>query len=425
MTNPTTDVKWFKKFNPLLEERWRYIAFHGGRGGAKSWHFALAMLMRGRLKKLRCLCLREIQKSIKESVHEVLKKQIIKHNLVDYKINDYNIINRITGTEIFFYGLLRNVDQIKSVEGVDIAWVEEAQSVSMESLKYLLPTIRKDGSQIWFSFNRNKELDPVYEKICINPPPNTYVAQINMDDLPESFQLSTLVEQREQDKKVNYEEYLHIWQGEPIGQDPLSILPRTEVVKAGERIIEEIGQEVVGVDPARYGGDEIAMYERKGLKITKWHVEKNKNEVQVINGVKDFVNYDKEKKIKIDLGYMPGVYDHLKAEGYNVIGINFGGGKDSLKEPDKYVNVITEMWFDFKDILGTVQIPNDPILRQQLSDRLYFYKTDDRKMVEPKEKYKERNGGKSPDRADALLLCYYQPKSLDGHMGGVDRSIIV
>ena len=130
----------------------RYKVAYGGRGGAKSWNFARALLIQGLSRTLRVLCAREFQNSIRESVHQVLSTQIEMLQLPGYKVNQSEITN-VNGAEFIFAGIRNNPTRIKSLEGVDICWVEEAERVSEESWKILIPTIRKAGSEIWVSFN--------------------------------------------------------------------------------------------------------------------------------------------------------------------------------------------------------------------------------------------------------------------------------
>ena len=149
------------EFLPLYKEKHRYKIYWGGRNSAKSTSFAQVLLLLSREKKLRILCTREIQNTIKDSVHKLLKDLIIKYELGDFKITAESITNLITGSEFIFKGLKTNINEIKSIEGIDICWVEEAQAVSHSSWDILIPTIRKEGSEIWASFNRFTERDPV------------------------------------------------------------------------------------------------------------------------------------------------------------------------------------------------------------------------------------------------------------------------
>src|SRR5437868_10109880 len=124
-------------FKELFNETWRYLILYGGRGSGKSQQVGRALLLRGRQKKLRILCTREIQNTIKDSVHKLLKDIIEEYGFGDYIVTNDGIINSVTGTEFIFRGLRHNMLEIKSTEGIDICWVEEAQSITDASLDIL------------------------------------------------------------------------------------------------------------------------------------------------------------------------------------------------------------------------------------------------------------------------------------------------
>jgi len=135
----------------------RYKVLYGGRGGAKSWGVARALLIKGAQAPLRVLCAREFQTSIKDSVHKLLCDQIEALGLLGfYEITQTSIRGK-NGTEFSFVGLKNNVANVKSYEGVDVCWVEEAQTTSRMSWNVLIPTIRKEKSEIWITFNPELE----------------------------------------------------------------------------------------------------------------------------------------------------------------------------------------------------------------------------------------------------------------------------
>lgn len=113
---------------------WRHLLFYGGRSSGKSTTVATSILTKASEQKLRVLCTRELQNSISESVHKLLGDLIDKYRLTDWEVKKETIVNRKTGSEIYFKGLHNNSQSIKSFEGIDVVWVEEAQSVSMESI---------------------------------------------------------------------------------------------------------------------------------------------------------------------------------------------------------------------------------------------------------------------------------------------------
>ena len=203
-------VEFPKKLEPIFQP-YRYKVLYGGRGGAKSWAIAMAFLIIGTKRPIRVLCARELQKSIKASVHRVLADQIKRLGLDAYYDVLDNSIRGKNGTEFSFEGLRHNADQIKSYEGVDYCWVEEAATVSRSSWRFLIPTIRKEGSEIWISFNPELDEDETYQRFVSNPPTNALVIKINYKDNP--WFTDVLRQEMEDDKKRNYNEYLVTWEG--------------------------------------------------------------------------------------------------------------------------------------------------------------------------------------------------------------------
>lgn len=190
----------------------RYKIAHGGRGSAKSWGFARAILILAAKSKLRVLCTREIQKSIKDSVHKLLTDQIQALGLGGhYEVLDTEIRGK-NGSEIIFAGLQgHTVESIKSYEGIDIVWVEEAQTVQKRSWDILIPTIRKSGSEIWVSLNPELDTDDTYQRFVMSPPPGAVVQQINWRDNP--WFPEVLEDERKHCLLTNKEDYATIWEG--------------------------------------------------------------------------------------------------------------------------------------------------------------------------------------------------------------------
>ncbi|MBI4001916.1 MAG: PBSX family phage terminase large subunit [Nitrospira defluvii] len=202
------------KLAPLFTPS-RYKVVKGGRGGAKSWGVARALLIKGAKQRLRILCCREVQKSIKDSVHKLLKDQIELLGLgAQYDVLRDEIRGK-NGTEFLFAGLSDlTAESIKSFESIDIVWVEEAQSVSNNSWVILIPTIRKAGSEIWLTMNIILVTDATYVRFIENTPPNTIIIGINWRDNP--WLSKELEDERLHCKATeSEEEYNHIWEGHP------------------------------------------------------------------------------------------------------------------------------------------------------------------------------------------------------------------
>lgn len=206
-----------KEFKVLfdLDSDLRHIVLYGGRASGKSTSVALSLLVLGMNKKLRILCTREVQNSIADSVHKLLADLISKYKLNTWEVQKDIIRNKQTGSEIFFKGLHNNSQSIKSIEGIDIVWVEEAQSVSADSINTLVPTIRKAGSRLIWTFNRLTENDPVWELIVKKADDRTFVQRINSDAI-ESLLSKEIIEEREKMRIDNPEMFEHVWLGEPM-----------------------------------------------------------------------------------------------------------------------------------------------------------------------------------------------------------------
>lgn len=194
-----------------LFEKSRYKVAFGGRGGAKSWGISRALLIKGAKSPLRILCAREFQTSIKDSVHKLLCDQIEALGLLGFYEITQNAIRGKNGTEFAFVGLKNNVANIKSYEGVDICWVEEAQTTSRLSWNILIPTIRKEGSEIWISFNPELETDETYQRFVINPPADCIQIKINWNDNP--WFPDTLKLEKDALKERDLEAYNQVWEG--------------------------------------------------------------------------------------------------------------------------------------------------------------------------------------------------------------------
>lgn len=191
----------------------RYKIAYGGRGGGKSWGIATYLLMEASRATLRVLCCRELQSSIRESVHKLLCDMIEAHGLADrFEVLEKSIRNPATGSEFLFEGLRHNVGRIRSLEGIDKVWVEEADNVVRSSWEILIPTIRKDGSEIIISFNPNLETDETYQRFIVHPPPDAVVMKVNYHDNPWFPQV--LREEMETLKARDPDAYQHVYLGE-------------------------------------------------------------------------------------------------------------------------------------------------------------------------------------------------------------------
>jgi phage terminase large subunit len=205
----TVDVP--RKLKPLLKNK-RYKGAYGGRGGAKSHFFAEQIILKCYIRQTRVVCIREIQNSIKDSVKQLLIDKIAKLGLNAYFEVLETEIRGPQGSLIIFKGMQSyNADNIKSLEAYDLAWVEEAQTLSQHSLDLLRPTIRKDGSELWFSWNPRFKTDPVDMFFRKNPPEEAISVFINWRDNP--WFPNVLKKEMLHDFAIDEDKAEHIWNG--------------------------------------------------------------------------------------------------------------------------------------------------------------------------------------------------------------------
>jgi phage terminase large subunit len=194
-----------------LFDKARYKVYYGGRGAGKSHSAAKALLILGAKSQIRVLCAREYQTSIKDSVHKLLCDQITLMGLEGFYEITQTAIKGKNGTEFAFVGLKNNVANVKSYEGVDYCWVEEASTVSRNSWNVLIPTIRKEGSEIWVTFNPELESDETYQRFVVRPPEQAIVQKINWSDNPWFPEVLAL--EKDALKSRDPSAYQTVWEG--------------------------------------------------------------------------------------------------------------------------------------------------------------------------------------------------------------------
>jgi hypothetical protein len=202
-----------EKFKPAVTSTCRNIVYYGGRGGGKTYSFAIIFILKALQSKIKVLCCREIQNSIKESVYETL---LLAMDIIGVK-SAFNITYdcitcKVTGSTFIFAGLYRNREKIKSIPGINYVWCNEADKISEESWQLLLPTIREEGSQTWVEFNPNFSDDPVYKRYIENPPEDSLIVSVSYKDNP--FISDTLLKEKDNDFALRPREAAHIWDGE-------------------------------------------------------------------------------------------------------------------------------------------------------------------------------------------------------------------
>lgn len=422
MNTPTIELKtpaWLKRF----EQPSRYKVAHGGRGSGKSWGFAQKIVLRMCERTTRVVCARELQNSIQESVHQLIADTIKRLGLHQYfTITDKYIKCNLNDSEVIFKGLKGvsgDASAIKSLEGADICWIEEAQTITRASLDTLKPTIRKPGSEIWITFNPKNENDPVYQDYVLNPPEDAIVAQVNYWDNPH-FESTPLYGEMLHLKKTDYKRYLHVWEGQCLIEDvDNNLIKSDDIVFAAQKKSELADQSraplIIGVDPARFGKDASAIIRRQGRKAFGLVRFYNQDTMTLAGRCAVIIKAEKPDAMFIDVGGLgAGVYDRLVELGYGDIvkPVNFGG---KPIDSDRFYNKRSEMWGLMGDWIKEIpnQIPDDSGLISDLVTPQYSFTSDGRMKLESKDDMKKRLG-RSPDVGDALALTFAMPVGARG-----------
>ena len=327
MLNLNLKIEIIDKLLFLIEKESRYKIVYGGRGGGKSHTIARALIIISLTKKTRILCAREIQKSIADSVLKLLKDIIRQLKLSNYfKITKDSIIS-VNGSEFMLKGLKSNIDQVKSIEAVDIVWIEEADRVSEESWLVLIPTIRKQGSEIWASFNPKKKEDPVYQRFVLNKRDDAIVVKINYNNNP--YFPETLEKERVYERENDFERYLHVWEGEIEKTTDAQIFKnKYEVREFKSHPKEEVyanryffGMDFGYIDPLAV----VRCYIYDSMLWIDYEAGGSQIDIDFIAAVIDQIPESRNWQIRADSSD-PMIIDSLKNKGFRVMGAKKGAG---------------------------------------------------------------------------------------------------
>lgn len=422
---------------PKFEE-WRNPApvkiAYGGRGaGAKSESTASLLVQFAEHPsyfgdKIKVICLRSVQKSIKDSSYSLLCRKIEELGYTDFDVTNNYIRNTTNGSYFIFNGLNDfSASQLKSLDAYTIAFVEEADGVSLDVWNTLEATIRKewyhDGkklqAEIWAVYNPNTNNDPITQKFVKNPKSDWLITKCEGLTVDNPWFPDNLVEKYEQMRAVDEDEANHVYLGYPRNGTEQTAWKYSDLEGARDRTIPsqmEGGTVEIGVDVARFGKDKSVVYKRKGLRVVDMASVSGYNTQDVAGLVWDMAEKNPEVLIKIDIGYNPAVFDLLQEWGANVVPVNFGG---KAQKSDVYANCAAEMLFSLP--MSELSVPSEflhPELVEGLCERRFFYNSRGQKQLEPKDgqngsgqNYKRRHGGKSPDYADAFCLCFYETRN--------------
>jgi len=418
-----------EQVSPKFEE-WRNphrmkIAYGGRGAGAKSRSAGSLLVQFGENpdyfgESLRVLCVRDVQKSIKESSWRLLRDELDRLGYCDWEVQRDQIINKKNGAYFIFNGLndLTSTD-LKSYESFDILFAEEGAPISKAAWLSIQATFRKPTAEIWILFNRELNMDPCYELYCQNPDPSWSVIECKPgpEDNPWWFR-TNLQDQWDRLLSIDPDEHAHQFLGLPRSQGDKAIFSRVDVNEMVDReLADEAGAEEIGCDVARYGKDSTVAFKRKGFRVTHRVSLRGAETVAVAGMLWDLADRDPKIPIKVDVGYNPGVVDVLSEWGANVIPVGFG---ETAQDEDQFTNAVSEMYFTLP--VKDISIPEEYMTRElfeDLTERFYAYDSQGRKKIEPKEdsstadggakktNFKSRHGGRSPDDGDALALCFY------------------
>ena len=276
------------RLNPFLRAFWatraRYKVLHGGRASSKSHDAAGFAVYLAANYTLKFMCARQFQNKISESVYVLIKEKIEQSEYNgEFEFTKNSITHKKTGSTFIFYGIARNLNEIKSTEGVDILWLEEANYLTEEQWNVINPTIRKQGSQVWIIFNPDEYLDFAYQHFVVNPPADCIAQEINWPNNP--FLTVTMLEVIEDEYKRDPANAKHVYGGVPkMGQDKsvinlLYVLAAIDAHKklaaldadkpeAERRVWERAGKKTIGFDIADDGNDLCATIEAHGNIVT-------------------------------------------------------------------------------------------------------------------------------------------------------------
>ena len=427
-------------FKPIIRKA-RYKVLYGGRGSGKSYFLAeLAVEVSRRIGTV-ILCAREFQGSLDDSVYQLLIETIERLDYTDeFDILKSTITHKGTGAKFVFYGIKNNVTKIKSIQGVGVCWVEEAEAVTKNSWDVLIPSIRGDkNAEIWISFNPKNILDDTYQRFIVHPPKDSIVLKANYDINPhfaDTPLLADMLECKERDEDL----YRHIWLGEPVADSELAIIKPSWIeaaIDAHEKLgFSAAGRRILGFDVADEGDDANATVLRHGSVVTDMQQWRGQDVIYSADKVYLYAQEQNIDRIVYDnIGVGAGVKAQFRRKNGKVqtLGFNAGGAvykpdakyTDDKKNRDMFANIKAQAWWMVRDRFYKTwravhhgdNYPEDQLislssslheleyLTAELSRPQVDYDQNGRVKVESKKDMKKR-GIPSPNRADALVMAF-------------------
>lgn len=413
MTAPLPRTIKLKPVVKKLKGLWKKSGLkiiHGGRGSGKSMAVAEYIIFKATQSKIRVLCCREIQKSIRESSKQLLAETIERLGLSAYWQILESELRCVNGSEIVFEGLHRNLTKIKGYQGITICWVEEAESVSKESWDVLDPTIRQDGSEIIITFNPRYTTDAMYQ-LTLNPPSYAWVQEVNWYDNPKFPDV--LRRKMEECKRLNPEDYAWIWEGKPMGQGANALIPAALVHEAMARMpLREIEKPlVIGLDVARYGDDSSVAVGVRGHEIIFVEKVKGLDTTALTEWARGLYYKYQPKAFCVDAAGSAGCFDLLKStigHACKVMPFN-GAGKPTRAE---FHNARSDSWAYARDWMRAGGALTKDLFWHDCESVTYTYTPANKILLEPKELLKKKIGH-SPDEFDAFTMAIWPPAIME------------
>lgn len=458
--NPSEWDTSIPTLNPVLKEFWRTKAdlkvLKGGRASSKTWDAAGFAVFLASNYTVKFLCVRQFQNRISESVYAVLKIQIERFGLSDeFDIQKTVIRHRGTGSEFHFYGIHRNIAEIKGFEGADICWIEEGEGLTADQWTHIEPTLRKEGAECWLLYNPRLQTDFVETSDLFkhNPEDGVIVRHINYDENP--FLSQTMLRKIDKLKRLDRKGYEHTYLGIPKSNDDEAVIKNSWIMAAIDAHIkldiEILGSKEIGFDVADDGKDLCAQVYKHGI-VALWgeHWKAGEDELlksctRVYHKAVEFgahINYDsigvgalagskfkelnEEPNNKTEIGFTKFIAGAkvINPEGYYV-----KAGKEKITNAEFFCNLKAQAWwlladrfrntynaivngekFEPEDLISiSSDMPGLQNLVLELSTPRRDFAKDGRVKVESKEDLAKRDV-KSPNDADAFVMAYAPKK---------------
>ena len=418
------DLDLIPEFEPLWMEHARYKGAWGGRGGGKSHDRAQAIITLMMNKPgIRIACVREVQKSIKDSVFQLILDWIDRMGVGPLFQSVENEIRGPGGGRCIFTGMNdQTAESIKSLEGFKIVWWEEAQTATEKSLRLLRPTIRAEGSELWFTWNPTLKTDPIDVLLRQNPPSGSIVIESHYHNNPfitDDLEAERLIDLEAADWDEEDPSYRHVWLGGYREASDMQFIRASLVSRARKNVATSSPQDelCLGVDVARGGDDRSVILARRG-RDCRTHppmVFEKMDTMTLVGRVTMQIDAMKPDAVFVDDGGVGGgVVDRLRQLGYHIIAVDSSWAPDGLTTA-KVKNKRAEMWQRMKEWLDQpgVALPDTDEVEIDLTGPLYKFDAKNAIQIESKQDMKKRHV-RSPDIADALALTFAFPVSARG-----------